>query len=156
MAARQNLSLDSSSLLDELRTLEFRRSQLPNIREISTALHAQSKEVRLSLPPMTRLKRLEKGLSPMNWKNAHAEVTDLIQPVEKAKPPSHSTFQSIYTVRVPTSAIRGPRTRMRHQSLESDPEYIPPLREYNYRFDTTVQYREALLRVAGMTKLNRK
>lgn len=150
------MSLDSNSLMEELRMIEFRRSRLPDIREISTALNGRSRDVGLYPPPMTRLKRLEKGLAPMNWLNTSADLQGLVQRVEKVKPPAHSTFESICPARVPASARKEHRTRHRYQSLESHPEYMPPLKEFNYKLDKTVVYREALLRVSAISKLNRK
>jgi len=90
----------------------------------------------------------------MNWKDTKPELKELAKPVEKAKASNRSTFESIYTGRVPSTAT--PSSRVRYQSMEAHPEYVPPLKDYNYKFDSAVQYREALYRVSAISKLNRR
>jgi hypothetical protein len=152
MAGRFSQSLDSSALPEELRSIEFRRACLPDINEISATLKAKKRELRLNRPPMTHLKRIEKGLIPVNWRASTTELKDLIDPVKVAKASRKSTFEGI----CPSQGSPYRSSVRRHLSLEENPEYLPPIRHYNYKLDSTVQYREALLRVSGMTKLNRK
>lgn len=141
--------------MNELRSVEFHRSRLPNINEITAGLQGKSRGTSLNRPPMTRLKRLEKGLAPINWNSTTTEIRDLVELKGKVRPSTRSTFDGLFPARI-THTSSNRRTSNRGQSLESHPEYMPPMKDYNYKFDLTVQYREALLRVAAISNPNRR
>jgi hypothetical protein len=75
---------------------------------------------------MTRLKRLDKGLVPLNWNSTTAELRDLVELTGKARPSVRSTYDWLLPARTSHMSSQQRRARevkvwsftLRHASYE--------------------------------------
>mmetsp|Transcript_7926 Transcript_7926/g.15388 ORF Transcript_7926/g.15388 Transcript_7926/m.15388 type:complete len:152 (+) Transcript_7926:2272-2727(+) len=127
------------------RSFSVNRCKLPQLHEITNGLRVH-RTVDLSDVRMTTLRRLKRGLSPHGW-NTNATEKDISLPSPpRYKPKERNSFNSVFPSRI--SSIYSVGKQIAQQRTLGDVaklEEEAPVREFNFRFDKFVEYREAMM-----------
>lgn len=139
-------SFDTADL-PEHRSFSVNRCKLPQLKDLPNSLRA-NRTVDNSTARMTTLRRLNRGLSPLGW-NTNATEKDIssLSPV-RHRPKEKNSFNSVFPSRISSMYSAGRQIAAQRAVVEvAKLENEAPIREFNFRFDKFVEFREAMMRM---------